>query len=331
MLITHDHPDHLDPAFLLAWSWAGGSGLVVAGPEQALARCRDWVAPDAPVRFVALSPGAELIADGALRVRALRAAHSTGGGVEHDGTALLYEVHGTDATLLYATDTAALPFDELAGQYDLVLLELTFGDITDHDTAHLDLPGFGHEVAQLRAGDRLAPGARVVAVHLSHHNPVDLADRLAGLGAEVLPDGSTVHLGQSPAPRGRRLLVTGGARSGKSQHAESVVAARGSVLYVATAPNYPDDPEWAVRIAAHRVRRPVGWQLRETADVAAELRQATAADTVLVDCLTLWVTSVVDAADGWDDPTAAGRAVDAALADLLDTLAAAPPMSSGHQ
>ena len=47
--------------------------------------------------------------DGALRVRALPAAHSTTGGREHDGTALLYEVTATDATLLYATDTAPSP------------------------------------------------------------------------------------------------------------------------------------------------------------------------------------------------------------------------------
>ncbi len=342
VLITHDHPDHLDPAFLLAWSWAGGPGLVVAGPEQALERCRNWVAPDAPVRFVGLSPGAELVAHDGRRVRALRAAHSTAGGVEHDGTALLYEVHGTDATLLYATDTAALPHDELAGQYDLVLLELTFGDRADHGTAHLDLPGFGHEVARLRAARRLAPRARVVAVHLSHHNPVDLADRLAALGAEVLADGTTIHLGHggqqgqqdhqgqpglpgpAPAPRGRRLLVTGGARSGKSQLAESVVATRGSVLYLATAPRYPDDPEWMARIAIHSERRPAGWQVRETADVAGALRRAAAEETLLVDCLTLWVTGIVDAADAWDDPAAAGRAVDAAVAELLDALADSP-------
>ena len=333
VLITHDHPDHLDPAFLLAWSWASGPGLLVAGPPEAIERCRAWVGPEAPVEFRALAAGEELEASGtggadgaggALRVRALPAAHSTRGGHDHDGTALLYEVAGPDATLLYATDTASLPHDRLAGPYDLVLLELTFGDTTDHGTAHLDLPSFGREVAQLRAEGRLAVGARVVAVHLSHHNPVDLAGRLAGIGAEVLDDGTTLQVGQVGRRMGRRLLVTGGARSGKSHRAEAMMQGRGPVTYVATAPSYPDDPEWVQRIAAHQRRRPSSWRLRETVQVADTLRTAEPDETVLVDCLTLWVTATVDRAGAWEDADAATAAVETALADLLDALAVTP-------
>jgi adenosylcobinamide kinase / adenosylcobinamide-phosphate guanylyltransferase len=261
-------------------------------------------------------------ADGVLRVRALPAAHSTTAGREHDGTALLFEIAGTDATLLYATDTAALPHESLAGPYDVVLLELTFGDTTDHGTAHLDLPSFGHEVARLRGDGRLAPGARVVAVHLSHHNPIDLSHRLAVIGAEVVPDGTALQVGSIGRRVGRRLLVTGGARSGKSHHAESLVRGRVPVTYVATAPTYPDDPEWVERISRHRHRRPPGWRLRETAQVADTLREAEPAETVLVDCLTLWVTAAVDRADAWGDARAAESAVDEVLADLIDALGA---------
>lgn len=329
VLITHDHPDHLDPAFLLAWSWASGPGLLVAGPAQAIERCRDWVGPDAPVEFRVLAAGDEVIVEprgeagrhgGRHRVRALSAAHSTRGGRDHDGTALLFEVADSAAVLLYATDTAALPHDELAGAYDLVLLELTFGDVTDHGSAHLDLPSFGHEVAALRAGGHLAPGARVVAVHLSHHNPIDLDRRLAAVGAEVLPDASTVHVGSTGPRVGRRLLVTGGARSGKSRHAEALLRGRASVTYVATAPTYPGDPEWAERIAVHQRRRPRDWQLHETTDVADLLRAGQPAETILVDCLTLWVAATVDVAEAWQDPGRALGAVDAALEDLLAAL-----------
>ena len=332
VLITHDHPDHLDPAFLLAWSWASARGLLVAGPADAVERCRDWVGPEAPVEFRTLMAGDELTVDGAdgagagadgvLRIRALPAAHSTTGGLEHDGSALLFEVAGTDATLLYATDTAALPHETLAGPYDVVLLELTFGDTTDHGTAHLDLPAFGHEVARLRADGRLAEGARVVAVHLSHHNPIDLSQRLAAIGAEVVRDGTALHVGTAGRRVGRRLLVIGGARSGKSHHAESLVRGRAPVTYVATAPTYPDDPEWVERIARHRHRRPPTWRLRETAQVADMLREAEPAETVLVDCLTLWVTAAVDRADAWEDPSAAESAVEEVLADLLEAMAA---------
>jgi adenosylcobinamide kinase/adenosylcobinamide-phosphate guanylyltransferase len=324
VLITHDHPDHLDPAFLLAWTWASGSGLVVAGPSEAIERCRQWVGPDAPVEFRALVAGDVVSVDGTagpLQVRALPAAHSTRGGHAHDGTALLFEVTGEDAALLYATDTAALPHDDLDGPYDVVLLELTFGDTTDHRSAHLDLPSFGHEVARLRADGRLAPDARVIAVHLSHHNPIDLAERLAAIGAEVVHDGTALQVGPAARRVGRRLLVTGGARSGKSHHAESLVRGRAPVTYVATAPTYPDDPEWVERVARHRHRRPPGWRLVETAQVADILRDADPQETVLVDCLTLWVTAAVDRADAWDDAPRAEAAVDEVLAHLLEALA----------
>lgn len=325
VLVTHDHPDHLDPAFLLAWRWSGGADLVVAGPAQAIARCRQWVAPEAPVRFVALTAGDELSA-GCHQVRALAAAHSTTGGWAFDGTAVLFELSAPGARLLYATDTAALPHGELRGQYDLVLLELTFGDFLDHGSAHLDLPAFGHEVSRLRAEGRLAAGSRVVAVHLSHHNGADLLDRLAPTGAEAPPDGTVLVVGGhdagTAAPPARRLLVTGGARSGKSHRAEAVAAAAAAsaVHYVATAPSYPDDPEWHARIAAHRQRRPASWRTLETIDVAAVLRTAEPGSCVLVDCLTLWTTGIVDAARAWTRPNEAHLAVADALADLVGAL-----------
>jgi adenosylcobinamide kinase/adenosylcobinamide-phosphate guanylyltransferase len=324
VLITHDHPDHLDPAFLLAWSWAGGTHLTVAGPPDAVERCRQWVSPRAPVRFRPLASGDEVPA-GPLLVRALPAAHSSRQGAEHDGTALLYEVSG-EARLLYATDTAALPHDHLEGRYDLVLLELTFGDVTDHGTAHLDLPGFGHEVAQLRAAGRLNGSSRVVAVHLSHHNPVDLDERLSAVGAEVLPDGSAVLLaGDAGGHRqGRRLLVTGGARSGKSRHAEALLTGRPEVTYVATAPPATGDPEWARRVEAHRARRPPTWQVRETDDLAGVLSGSRQGHAVLVDCMTLWLSRAIDRADGWASPAAGERAVRAALDELLHALRQAP-------
>jgi adenosylcobinamide kinase / adenosylcobinamide-phosphate guanylyltransferase len=322
VLVTHDHPDHLDPAFLLAWTWAGAAPLVVAGPAQAVDRCRAWVAPDAPVTFRALEPGDALALAG-LTVRALPAAHATDGGLAHDGTALLYEVVG-EGRLLYATDTAALPFEALAEGYDLVLLECTFGEVGDHGTAHLDLASFGHEVAQLRAGGHLARGGRVVAVHLSHHNPVDLAARLDPIGAEVLPDGSVLRIGTDAARPGRRLLVTGGARSGKSARAEAVAAGRSPVTYVATAPAHPEDPEWVRRVADHRARRPGHWRTVETTDLPALLATTPGETCVVVDCLGLWVTGVVDRVGAWESPEAASAAVGAELAALLDALGAAP-------
>lgn len=91
-------------------------------------------------------------------------------------------------------------------------------------------------------------------------------------------------------------LILGGARSGKSTHAEQLAAAQGGrVLYVATAQAWDD--EMAARIAAHRAARPADWRTLEAArDVGAAI-QATAdgADIVLLDCVTLLANNVIGA------------------------------------
>jgi adenosylcobinamide kinase/adenosylcobinamide-phosphate guanylyltransferase len=55
-----------------------------------------------------------------------------------------------------------------------------------------------------------------------------------------------------------KVLVTGGVRSGKSDHAEGLLEHEETVTYIAPAPTPDDDPDpdWAARIAAHRARRP---------------------------------------------------------------------------
>jgi adenosylcobinamide kinase / adenosylcobinamide-phosphate guanylyltransferase len=88
-------------------------------------------------------------------------------------------------------------------------------------------------------------------------------------------------------------LVLGGARSGKSRHAEALVTALPQPwLYVAT--GEPRDNEMAARIAEHRARRVAEWQTIEAPrDLAAALARVPAGATVLVDCLTLWLTNVM--------------------------------------
>jgi len=106
-----------------------------------------------------------------------------------------------------------------------------------------------------------------------------------------------------------RVLVTGGVRSGKSRHAESLLAG-GPATYVAPAP-IVDDADWAARIAAHQARRPATWTTLETRDLAEALRVE---GPVLVDCLGTWLTGVVDEHDLWEWPT---PDVEAAVGVLL--------------
>lgn len=116
-----------------------------------------------------------------------------------------------------------------------------------------------------------------------------------------------------------RILVTGGVRSGKSHHAEHLLAGHPEVVYVAPGPvPGADDADWAARVAAHRARRPASWTTRETGDVAGVLAAVTR--PVLVDCLGTWVTAILDEAEAWERPA---DDVAALVQDRLEPLVAA--------
>lgn len=87
------------------------------------------------------------------------------------------------------------------------------------------------------------------------------------------------------------VLVLGGARAGKSAFAEGLARSGKRVLFVATAE--ARDAEMAERIARHKARRPAGWETREEPIGLPEAisERADRYDTVLVDCLTLWVSN----------------------------------------
>ena len=90
------------------------------------------------------------------------------------------------------------------------------------------------------------------------------------------------------------ILVTGGARSGKSKFAEELAERLSQkVAYIATAEAL--DEEMKLRIQKHRERRPANWL---TVEEPIELAKAVgnlngAAEVILIDCLTLWLSNAV--------------------------------------
>ncbi|MGG4221324.1 bifunctional adenosylcobinamide kinase/adenosylcobinamide-phosphate guanylyltransferase [Paenibacillus jamilae] len=126
-----------------------------------------------------------------------------------------------------------------------------------------------------------------------------------------------------------KALVTGGARSGKSDFAERLCMSRAPrACYIATAQAY--DVEMKERIALHRLQRNSAgydWQTLEEAQALPELlrqlgdaQASQPAPMVLVDCLTLWLSNVLLAAG--EDGEAAARAA-------MDELTAAVEQYSG--
>lgn len=101
---------------------------------------------------------------------------------------------------------------------------------------------------------------------------------------------------------GKIVLVTGGARSGKSRFAETYAARHGEcVAYIATAEVY--DEEMAFRVKLHQKRRPAEWQTYEAPFDAHEAMQKAgeAHDMILFDCLTLYVSNLLCSLDNIED------------------------------
>ncbi|MGZ5961818.1 MAG: bifunctional adenosylcobinamide kinase/adenosylcobinamide-phosphate guanylyltransferase [Rhizomicrobium sp.] len=88
-------------------------------------------------------------------------------------------------------------------------------------------------------------------------------------------------------------LVLGGARSGKSRYAEQVaMSSRPPWIYVATAESFDD--EMTTRIAEHKNRRSQHWQTIDAPlDLAGALAALPRSATILVDCLTLWLSNLM--------------------------------------
>lgn len=96
-------------------------------------------------------------------------------------------------------------------------------------------------------------------------------------------------------------FLLGGARSGKSQLAVQMASAwTGPVVFVATAT--AGDEEMAARIRRHRAVRPAHWTtVEEPLAVLDTLHEAPADAFLVVDCLSLWLSNLIEA--GWDDDT----------------------------
>ena len=114
-------------------------------------------------------------------------------------------------------------------------------------------------------------------------------------------------------------LVTGGARSGKSRHAEHLLVGASSVTYVAAGrPADGADPEWSARVAEHQARRPATWRSVESLDLVAVLGDPRG--SLLIECLGTWLTGLVDRAEAWDELDLAATVVRERTAVLCSAL-----------
>ncbi|MGW3625355.1 bifunctional adenosylcobinamide kinase/adenosylcobinamide-phosphate guanylyltransferase [Streptomyces sp. NPDC000880] len=244
---------------------------------------------------------------------------------------------GRELTLISGHRVRAVPMDQPGTGYEVTspegerLLYLPPGGSpaglaegrAAYDMVVADVVGRPDAIARLRATGAIGSTTDIIAVHIDHDvtgGGPELDRRLAAAGARAVPDGTTLIVGEYHAVPDipRRTLVTGGARSGKSLEAERRLETFPEVLYVATGGHREGDTEWAARVSLHRERRPGSWRTSETCDLVPVLAEE--GPPVLIDCLSLWLTDVMDRVGAWDDATWAAdgeRALRERVAELV--------------
>jgi adenosylcobinamide kinase/adenosylcobinamide-phosphate guanylyltransferase len=99
-------------------------------------------------------------------------------------------------------------------------------------------------------------------------------------------------------------LILGGARSGKTTRGLAVVSAFSPSLYIATAEGRDD--EMRERIARHRAERGAAWTtIEEPLDLRGAIGRAVHARAILVDCLTFWISNLMEMGRSPEDEAAA--------------------------
>jgi adenosylcobinamide kinase / adenosylcobinamide-phosphate guanylyltransferase len=202
-----------------------------------------------------------------------------------------------------------------------------------YDIAFLDLLGEPAQLGLLRARGLITAGTVTAVAFADHRVPSEgeLRRRCAFWRAELPGDGDAVRPVRSGEKRSDvsrrmpwRVLVLGGARSGKSEQAEMKLAGEPDVTYVATGATEEGgsaesggpagDPEWAARVAAHRARRPAWWRTAETTDLAGVLAGARGA--LLIDGIGTWLAAVMDECGAWDGSADSAARLAARIAGL---------------
>jgi len=276
------------------WALAGlRVGYLLAAPD--IVRLLAAAQPPWPVSSPAL---AACVATAS--AAAAREVEAWSRGLAAERAHLLGRLAGIDGVRMVAAAAASF-----------VLLDTGIGDVRTRLHRH----GFAVRRGETFPG--LGPGWIRVAVR-----DTETSDRFSAALREVIaagPSGNpvTVPAASRERPAGRRVLVLGGSRSGKSRHAEQLLSGAASVTYVATAQRDPADAEWTARIERHRTRRPAGWSTAETTDLAKLMHRADAG-ALLIDSVTTWLAQVMDDCGCWSDVKP--EDADLRLGDALDTM-----------
>ena len=209
-LQTHEHDDHLHPAFFFARSpycgvhdapllhFYGTQGALNVATQELKDRATLGLAEACARLNLAIHPiePFQTFEAGPYRASAVLATH------DPTLTPLLYVIERDGRCLFYATDTGPLPEETWValrawgGQFDVVIMDHTFG-YGAPSAQHLNGEQFLSVMAQLRDAGLLADDARIYATHIAHHsNPAhgELVTHAAKHGYLVAHDGLRIAI-----------------------------------------------------------------------------------------------------------------------------------------
>ena len=270
VLLTHSHPDHTSPAALLWRSWAArAEPLVVVGPPDAVAAVRGLGR--------ARRPGDPACPSSRRRRR--RSGGPTGGlplprrcrhprgATRSCGTSPAPTGPGCSTPPTPGPSPGRARPRRRGRAYDLVLLEETFGERTDHGTGHLDLstfPGSSPGCARSVPSPR-PPGSSPRTCRTTTRPPPSCCAPAGARGAPRCTP--TARRSRSPGRRRRGAADPGrrpapphpGPRRGpvRQEHPRRAAARRPGGRHLRRDRGHADgDADWDARVAAHRTRRP---------------------------------------------------------------------------
>ncbi len=183
-----------------------------------------------------------------------------------------------------------------------------------------DLNRVAGALAAARAAGILADDAEMALIGATHDSPAPerRALLLQAWGMTEAAEGQEWLLPAAPgsggpADRRARILVLGGAASGKSQLAEDLLAAEPAVTYLATGrrPDAEQDADWDARVRRHQQRRAGHWRTVETLEPVSVLAEDD--EPVVLDSLGSWLTGVLDRSGAWSDAAGWQHRVDAEM------------------
>ncbi len=325
LLVTHAHPDHVGPAALLFRHWAARSEpLDVYAPDGVLDQLHEWIGPDDPVALHPVSAGDDFECDG-FTVRVL----GCGSRRRHHRRSSPLRHHGIRrrTTALRNRHRTTLGRNRCCRGRRRLRRGAARGDVRRLPRAHAPNTSISRLSPTSCVGSGRSGPSTTAATSSRFTSRTTIRRiwqaRLAPWGARVVPDGTVVRSGDCWSRAPSRTAPNFGPR----RRSVRKVALRRVIVRSSRAASPTSPPHRRVRATtngrpASPITAPAGQHTGRRSKPLTSPRccsRQERGETVVVDCLTLWLTAVMDDAGAWDgDLSLVDKQIDALARGVED-------------